>query len=130
MANHVARSILENLGLGELAKMGVATGLLATPGYAILPLMISGVKKNFIVQWGTLRMSSIVVNSFNRQKFTFPITFPTAAIALSSSISTGIAPALFTNSSFESTTQTGAEWIYSTAQEGLVPVVSYIAVGY
>ncbi|MFP1880132.1 hypothetical protein ACLEE3_16525 [Lonsdalea quercina] len=121
---------LENLGLGELAKMGVATGLLATPGYAILPLMISGVKKNFIVQWGTLRMSSIVVNSFNRQKFTFPITFPTAAMALSSSISTGIAPALFTNSSFESTTQTGAEWIYSTAQEGLVPVVSYIAVGY
>ncbi|WP_438267880.1 gp53-like domain-containing protein, partial [Lonsdalea iberica] len=113
-----------------LVKAGIATGSLATPGYAILPLIISGVKKNLIVQWGTLRMTSIVVNSFNRQKFTFPVTFPTAIMALSSSVRTGIAPALFASSSFENATQTGAEWIYATAQEGLVPIVSYIAVGY
>ncbi|HCT7633292.1 TPA: hypothetical protein OT818_004384 [Citrobacter koseri] len=62
---------LENLGLGELAKAGVGNGLIATNGYATLPLIIGGEKKVLIIQWGT----TSTTGSDGKATATFPVSF-------------------------------------------------------
>ncbi|KEA54685.1 hypothetical protein DT73_00535, partial [Mangrovibacter sp. MFB070] len=43
---------LANLGLGNIALAGVCTGSQAFAGYITIPMIISGAKKNLIIQWG------------------------------------------------------------------------------
>ncbi|HAT3724602.1 TPA: phage tail protein [Citrobacter koseri] len=63
--------ILEYLGLGDLAKAGVGNGLIATNGYATLPLIIGGEKKVLIIQWGT----TSTTGSDGKATATFPVSF-------------------------------------------------------
>ena len=43
---------LANLGLGEIAQAGVCLGVLGVNGYISIPLIIGGVKRNLLIQWG------------------------------------------------------------------------------
>lgn len=43
---------LQNLGLGELSLAGAATGAMLVNGYVVIPLIISGVRRSLIIQWG------------------------------------------------------------------------------
>lgn len=62
---------LQNLGLGDLAKAGVGNGLIATNGYATLPVIIGGEKKVLIIQWGT----TSTTGSDGKATATFPVSF-------------------------------------------------------
>ncbi|WP_414454420.1 hypothetical protein [Enterobacter roggenkampii] len=69
---------LANLGLGDVAKAGVAGGLLASDGYITLPLIIGGVKTNVILQWVTGPTTG--AETVNYPNVTFPVTFPNACL--------------------------------------------------
>ncbi|WP_227009991.1 hypothetical protein [Enterobacter cloacae complex sp. S4] len=69
---------LSNLGLGDVAKAGVAGGLLASDGYITLPLIIGGVKTNVILQWVTGPTAG--AETVNYPNVTFPVTFPNACL--------------------------------------------------
>ncbi|WP_353613014.1 hypothetical protein [Mangrovibacter phragmitis] len=64
---------LANLGLGDIALAGVGGGMLSGNGYIALPLIISGVKRTFIIQWGVTTSSSTAT-----AVVTFQTTFPNA----------------------------------------------------
>ncbi|WIJ50748.1 gp53-like domain-containing protein [Enterobacter roggenkampii] len=71
-------AILEYLGLGDVAKAGVAGGLLASDGYITLPLIIGSVKTNVILQWVTGPTAG--AETVNYPNVTFPVTFPNACL--------------------------------------------------
>lgn len=71
-------AILEYLGLGEVAKAGVAGGLLSSDGYITLPLIIGGVKTNVILQW--VNGPTAGAETVNYPNVTFPVTFPNACL--------------------------------------------------
>ncbi|WP_225568329.1 gp53-like domain-containing protein [Escherichia coli] len=68
--------ILTYLGLGDISAAGVATGSLGSAGYATFPILISGVRQTFIMQWGTLTP----LRSGGTVDINLPIAFPTAAM--------------------------------------------------
>ncbi|MGM8845618.1 gp53-like domain-containing protein [Enterobacter roggenkampii] len=70
--------VLTYLGLGDVAKAGVAGGLLASDGYITLPLIIGGVKTNVILQWVTGPTAG--AETVNYPNVTFPVTFPNACL--------------------------------------------------
>ncbi|HGV2514267.1 gp53-like domain-containing protein [Escherichia coli] len=67
---------LTNLGLGDISAAGVATGSLGSAGYATFPILISGVRQTFIMQWGILTP----LRSGGTVDINLPIAFPTAAM--------------------------------------------------
>lgn len=112
---------LQNLGLSNIALAGVGTGTLASPGYVSIPLIISGVKRTFIIQWGN---TTVVTQT--EALVTLPFAFPTApAVCLASKgnnisftgeYSVGASPAGTTqiairNTSSAPTTNQGIFWI-------------------
>ena len=68
---------MKNVGLGEAALAGVSTGVLGGGGYAIFPLIIAGVRRAFIIQWGSLAP----LTSGSSVEITLPIAFPTTAMS-------------------------------------------------
>ncbi|EIB8544635.1 gp53-like domain-containing protein [Escherichia coli] len=70
------QTALENLGLGDISAAGVATGSLGSAGYATFPILISGVRQTFIMQWGILTP----LRSGGTVDINLPIAFPTAAM--------------------------------------------------
>ncbi|MEW5562903.1 phage tail protein, partial [Enterobacter asburiae] len=60
-----------NLGLGELAKAGVSSGVLGANGYIAIPMIIGGVRRSLIIQWGSTATGS------GGQTVTLPTAFPT-----------------------------------------------------
>ncbi|WP_225381446.1 gp53-like domain-containing protein [Escherichia coli] len=70
------KTALENLGLGDISAAGVATGSLGSAGYATFPILISGVRQTFIMQWGILTP----LRSGGTVDINLPIAFPTAAM--------------------------------------------------
>lgn len=67
------QTALENLGLGDISAAGVATGSLGSAGYATFPILISGVRQTFIMQWGILTP----LRSGGTVDINLPIAFPT-----------------------------------------------------
>lgn len=67
-------TFIKNLGLGDINTAGVATGSLGSAGYAIFPIMINGVRKTLIMQWGKL----VPLTSGSTVGVNLPIAFPTA----------------------------------------------------
>lgn len=51
-ADGTVKTALGNLGLSDLALAGVGSGNLGSTGYAEIPLVISGAKKNLLLCWG------------------------------------------------------------------------------
>lgn len=53
LSGKTADGIIEYLGLGEIAQAGVCSGVLGVNGYISIPLIIGGVKRNLLIQWGS-----------------------------------------------------------------------------
>ncbi len=71
------RIIIGNVGLGDIVKAGVASGLMNSVGYVELPVVIGGVKKPLIIQWGWLSGSPANGTS-SMLSGAYPVTFPNA----------------------------------------------------
>lgn len=56
---------------------GISTGVLGGGGYVIFPLIVGGVRRDFIIQWGSLAP----LTSGNIVEVTLPIAFPTTAMS-------------------------------------------------
>lgn len=64
---------LSNLGLSDIVLAGTGSGTLASPGYALIPLLVGGVRRTLVVQWG-----NTLVNTQAETVVTLPLAFPTA----------------------------------------------------
>lgn len=62
---------LSNLGLGTAAKLSAAVATQASPGYLLIPALVSGVEKQLILQWG-----SFAGLTSGDTAVTFPFPFP------------------------------------------------------
>ncbi|HHK9449710.1 TPA: hypothetical protein ACQZGT_004299, partial [Escherichia coli] len=49
---HLIQKNISKVGLGELALAGATTGAMLVNGYVAIPLIISGVRRPLIIQWG------------------------------------------------------------------------------
>ncbi|WP_407056892.1 gp53-like domain-containing protein, partial [Citrobacter koseri] len=58
-------------GLGEVSKAGVASGVLGSAGYIAIPMIIGGVRRSLIIQWGS------TATGLAGQTVTLPTAFPT-----------------------------------------------------
>ena len=66
---------LQNLGLGDIALAGVATGTLASAGYIAFPVVIGGVKRRLILQFGLTPVGT--AGAGEAYTCTLPTAFPT-----------------------------------------------------
>lgn len=71
---------LANLGLGEIAKAGVGTGFLSGNGYMKIPLIISGLKVEGIIQWGTALVTAKTTAGQETTQISFPVNFPSSCL--------------------------------------------------
>ena len=87
LANMPAQTVKANTSLSGAAPsdvsisslaglIGIGTGLLSTNGYFQVPIIIGGVSKTAIVQWG----KTANINSESSVSVTFPIAFPNACL--------------------------------------------------
>ncbi|WNJ80518.1 phage tail protein [Cedecea neteri] len=79
LGSEAVAKTLANLGLGNLALAGVATGFLGesiSGGYWKVPGVVNGQKKELIIQWYTAKAPEAGFFNFN-----FPIPFPNAFFA-------------------------------------------------
>jgi len=63
------------------AQMGQFLGSLAGSGYAKIPVMVGGVLRTLILQWGSASVAASTTTTFN-----FPLAFPTACFSIVTSI--------------------------------------------
>ncbi|HGU5989780.1 TPA: hypothetical protein ACM99B_002875 [Escherichia coli] len=68
------QTALENLGLGEAAKLGAAVGVTGNTGRILIPALIGGVEQNIIFQW----VSGFLSDSTGVATVTLPMAFPNA----------------------------------------------------
>lgn len=76
LAGKSIQGIVAYLGMSDIALAGVATGTLASTGAISIPVIVSGVKRNFVIQWGggdIPRQSTISV--------TLPVSFDNNCLA-------------------------------------------------
>lgn len=80
------KTALENLGLGEGAKLGAAVCVTGSTGYMTIPAMVAGKERVIILQWfGAATTDYVTPVTVN-----FPIAFPNECmIPLFSDVSTG-----------------------------------------
>ena len=71
---------LANLGLEEIAKAGVGTGFLSGNGYMKIPLIISGLKVEGIIQWGTALVTAKTTAGQETTQISFPVKFPSSCL--------------------------------------------------
>lgn len=69
-------ALLEYLGLRDIALAGAATGMLGNAGYVALPVVIGGVKRRLILQFGLTPVGTAGAGTDFR--CTLPTAFPTA----------------------------------------------------
>ncbi|HBM9594746.1 TPA: hypothetical protein L1B78_001945 [Escherichia coli] len=70
------QTALENLGLRDIALAGAATGMLGNAGYVALPVVIGGVKRRLILQFGLTPVAA--AGAGTDFTCTLPTAFPTA----------------------------------------------------
>ncbi|EPD1493713.1 TPA: gp53-like domain-containing protein [Escherichia coli] len=75
------KTALENLGLGELALAGATTGAMLVNGYVAIPLMISGVRRPLIIQWGVGQFGGSLGDDAGYLN-NFPFAFPSACYVM------------------------------------------------
>lgn len=72
----LATAITTNLGLGYIKTAGVATGTLGDAGYVAIPVIISGIRRRIIFQYGLTPVGT--AGSGANYTCTLPTAFPTA----------------------------------------------------
>lgn len=118
---------LSNLGLGEIAQAGVCSGVLGVSGYISIPLIIGGVKRNLLIQWGSANFggagsqTSGVWNNFT-------YAFPSASYKVVA-IHYGYAPGLAGILSVYGNNKTGFYGCSSQATAQNTVDAVYIAIG-
>lgn len=73
--------ILTYLGLGELALAGATTGAMLVNGYVAIPLIISGVRRPLIIQWGVGQFGGSLGDDAGYLN-NFPFAFPSACYVM------------------------------------------------
>ena len=116
---------LANLGLSDLVLAGVGNGSLGTTGYAEIPLVISGAKKNLLLCWGIGTTGSD--GSFTQS---FAKAFPTEVLCKLVTNQASTTPSGFSGASTTLSTIT----IYSSTAAGTPSssgvAYNYLAIGY
>lgn len=75
-------ALTTNLGLGNILLAGVSTGLLGSNGYWRFPGVISGVKREIIVQFQRTTLTSGSYTDPNPLTVSFPIAYPTRCVGV------------------------------------------------
>lgn len=75
------KTALQNLGLGELALAGATTGAMLVNGYVAIPLIISGVRRPLIIQWGVGQFGGSLGDDAGYLN-NFPFAFPSACYVM------------------------------------------------
>lgn len=75
------KTALKNLGLGELALAGATTGAMLVNGYVAIPLIISGVRRPLIIQWGVGQFGGSLGDDAGYLN-NFPFAFPSACYVM------------------------------------------------
>lgn len=73
--------LLQYLGLGELALAGATTGAMLVNGYVAIPLIISGVRRPLIIQWGVGQFGGSLGDDAGYLN-NFPFAFPSACYVM------------------------------------------------
>ncbi|HBD5005394.1 TPA: phage tail protein [Escherichia coli] len=73
--------LLSYLGLGELALAGATTGAMLVNGYVAIPLIISGVRRPLIIQWGVGQFGGSLGDDAGYLN-NFPFAFPSACYVM------------------------------------------------
>lgn len=73
--------LLTYLGLGELALAGATTGAMLVNGYVAIPLIISGVRRPLIIQWGVGQFGGSLGDDAGYLN-NFPFAFPSACYVM------------------------------------------------
>ncbi|MED8249592.1 phage tail protein [Escherichia coli] len=73
--------LLTYLGLGELALAGATTGAMLVNGYVAIPLIISGVRRPLIIQWGAGQFGGSLGDDAGYLN-NFPFAFPSACYVM------------------------------------------------
>ena len=72
---------LENLGLGEGAKLNAATATLGRTGFIAIPVMIGGIEQSVIIQWGW-NAAKASASGGDGNTVVFPVAFNNACVAV------------------------------------------------
>ncbi|ENN6746618.1 phage tail protein [Escherichia coli] len=75
------QGVLDYLGLGELALAGATTGAMLVNGYVAIPLIISGVRRPLIIQWGVGQFGGSLGDDAGYLN-NFPFAFPSACYVM------------------------------------------------
>ncbi|HFU1117615.1 TPA: phage tail protein, partial [Escherichia coli] len=75
------QGVLNYLGLGELALAGATTGAMLVNGYVAIPLIISGVRRPLIIQWGVGQFGGSLGDDAGYLN-NFPFAFPSACYVM------------------------------------------------
>ncbi|WP_416847911.1 phage tail protein [Escherichia coli] len=73
--------LLAYLGLGELALAGATTGAMLVNGYVAIPLIISGVRRPLVIQWGVGQFGGSLGDDAGYLN-NFPFAFPSACYVM------------------------------------------------
>ena len=75
------QTALENLGLGEGAKLNAATATLGRTGFIAIPVMIGGIEQSVILQWGW-NAAKASASGGDGNTVVFPVAFNNACVAV------------------------------------------------
>ncbi|MEJ1810875.1 protein StfP [Escherichia coli] len=75
------KTALENLGLGEGAKLNAATATLGRTGFIAIPVMIGGIEQSVIIQWGW-NAAKASASGGDGNTVVFPVAFNNACVAV------------------------------------------------
>ncbi|WP_410007209.1 hypothetical protein [Escherichia coli] len=80
------QTALENLGLGEAAKMPAATALASSAGNITIPVLIGGVQRTALLQWKTLSVPQSTDGNMVVVDGSWPVAFPNACLSINPSL--------------------------------------------
>ena len=75
------QTALENVGLGEGAKLNAATATLGRTGFIAIPVMIGGIEQSVIIQWGW-NAAKASASGGDGNTVVFPVAFNNACVAV------------------------------------------------
>ena len=75
------QTAIENLGLGEGAKLNAATATLGRTGFIAIPVMIGGIEQSVIIQWGW-NAAKASASGGDGNTVVFPVAFNNACVAV------------------------------------------------
>lgn len=80
------KTALQNLGLGEAAKMPAATALASSAGNITIPVLIGGVQRTALLQWKTLSVPQSTDGNMVVVDDSWPVAFPNACLSINPSL--------------------------------------------